>query len=261
MILVRSFDVAVGKMGSPSPIGDYRIECKIVNPTWYPPDHRQPPIPPGPQNPLGKYWLGLNIQGYGIHGNTAPQSIGYPASLGCFRMRNSDIQYLFQLIPTGTLVQIKYQTMNASIDSNYQAWLELYPDIYNIEDREWALLEALNELKWAYQPHRKALNRLLMDLKRPSKLMIPREINIDSNMDGIDGFYWNGDVFVAREILDAYPHAVAGTLPIKTDPVFMDYIAITKTKLFGGFQVDWNEPLNLLKINHYPDQEANAVNQ
>ena len=103
--IYQVFNIAVGKQEKPSPLGEFRVANKVLEPTWYPPDGK-PPVPPGPENPLGKYWLGLNIEGYGIHGNTAAWSIGSPASLGCFRLYNKDIQKLFELVPVGTPVQI-----------------------------------------------------------------------------------------------------------------------------------------------------------
>ena len=81
--LHQTYEVAVGKLDTPSPVGDFRIINKIYNPTWYPPSGGTPVVA-GPDNPLGKYWMGLNIEGYGIHGNAAPNSIGHSVSLRMF---------------------------------------------------------------------------------------------------------------------------------------------------------------------------------
>jgi len=63
-------------------------------------------------NPLGTRWLGLNTLGrrhrlrVGIHGTNDPQSIGHWASLACIRMHNSDVNYLYELVPVGTTVKV-----------------------------------------------------------------------------------------------------------------------------------------------------------
>ena len=48
-------------------------------------------VPPGPNNPLGKYWLPLSAPGYGIHSTLWPESIGHSTSHGCIRMLPEDI--------------------------------------------------------------------------------------------------------------------------------------------------------------------------
>lgn len=101
--IVRVFDVAVGKPTTPSPEGEFIVATRIANPTWYGP---RKVVAPGKANPLGTRWLGLSVQGYGIHGTNAPGSIGKHASHGCIRMRNRDVEALFELVPAGTPVAI-----------------------------------------------------------------------------------------------------------------------------------------------------------
>jgi lipoprotein-anchoring transpeptidase ErfK/SrfK len=52
---------------------------------------------------MGSHRLYLG-DGYGIHGTDAPGSIGRSASHGCIRVRNEDIEVLYQLVPLGTPV-------------------------------------------------------------------------------------------------------------------------------------------------------------
>jgi len=101
--VVKVYDVAVGKPTTPSPEGDFTIENRITNPTWYGP---KKVVGPGAGNPLGTRWLGLSAKGYGIHGTNVPKSIGKAASHGCIRMRNADVEELFELVPTGATVQL-----------------------------------------------------------------------------------------------------------------------------------------------------------
>ena len=53
-------------------------------------------LPPGPNNPVGVAWIGLDKTGYGIHGTPAPEQVGRTESHGCFRLANWDAEYLTQ---------------------------------------------------------------------------------------------------------------------------------------------------------------------
>ena len=64
------------------------------------------PVPPGPNNPLGTRWMGLDAPGVGIHGTDEPASIGYSASHGCIRMQVPDAEWLFDHVEVGTTVYI-----------------------------------------------------------------------------------------------------------------------------------------------------------
>ncbi len=101
--VIRIYRTAVGAPQSPSPVGSYQIINRISNPTYYVPGKV---VPPGPANPLGTRWLGLNLQGYGIHGTNQPKSIGRAASHGCIRLRNQDMEELFHLVRAGDAVEI-----------------------------------------------------------------------------------------------------------------------------------------------------------
>jgi lipoprotein-anchoring transpeptidase ErfK/SrfK len=108
--VVKTYRVAVGMPGHPTPTGAFRIITKQKNPTWNPPDSAwaagMGPVPPGPGNPLGTRWMGLNSPGIGIHGTPAPSSIGTAASHGCIRMRIPEAEDLFDRVFVGTPVEI-----------------------------------------------------------------------------------------------------------------------------------------------------------
>jgi lipoprotein-anchoring transpeptidase ErfK/SrfK len=109
--LVRTFRVATGQAIYPTPAGMWRIVDKQRNPWWYPPTYDEwakglTPVPPGPSNPLGTRWMGLNAPGVGIHGTDAPTSIGYSASHGCIRMQVPEAEWLFEHVHVGTPVVI-----------------------------------------------------------------------------------------------------------------------------------------------------------
>jgi lipoprotein-anchoring transpeptidase ErfK/SrfK len=110
-ILVRTFPVATGQSIYPTPAGVWFIKDKQMNPWWYPPTYDAwakglKPVPPGPSNPLGTRWMGLNAPGVGIHGTDAPSSIGYSASHGCIRMQVPDAEWLFPHVQVGTPVVV-----------------------------------------------------------------------------------------------------------------------------------------------------------
>jgi len=102
--VVKVFDTAVGAPASPSPTGSFTIIQRIPEPTWY---TKGRIVPPGKANPLGTRWLGLSIKGYGIHGTNHPSSIGHNASHGCIRMRNHDVEELFEMVEVGDPVELE----------------------------------------------------------------------------------------------------------------------------------------------------------
>jgi lipoprotein-anchoring transpeptidase ErfK/SrfK len=101
--VLRTFDVAVGAPQSPTPTGTFTIVNHITNPTWY---YKGKVVGPGPGNPVGTRWMGLSFAGYGIHGTNVPNSIGKNVSHGCIRLRNSDIEQLFEMLAVGDQVEL-----------------------------------------------------------------------------------------------------------------------------------------------------------
>ncbi|MDT2047532.1 MULTISPECIES: L,D-transpeptidase family protein [Bacillaceae] len=90
-VVKATYPIAVGKMLSTTPVGDF----VIVN------RH------PNPGGPFGTMWLSLSKQSYGIHGTNDPSSIGKAVSKGCIRMRNEQVNELASIVPNGTGVYIR----------------------------------------------------------------------------------------------------------------------------------------------------------
>ncbi|WP_274855699.1 L,D-transpeptidase family protein [Bacillus methanolicus] len=90
--LVKTYPIAIGKILSGTPQGEY----VIVN--------REP----NPGGPYGVMWLSLSKTGYGIHGTNDPSSIGKAVSKGCIRMYNKDVLELARTVPNGTRVFISF---------------------------------------------------------------------------------------------------------------------------------------------------------
>ena len=108
--LVRTFGVATGQPSFPTPTGLWHVIEKQKNPWWFPPDspwaQGLKPIPPGPGNPLGTRWMGLDASGVGMHGTPDDASIGYSASHGCIRMHVREAEWLYVRVKLGTPVMI-----------------------------------------------------------------------------------------------------------------------------------------------------------
>ena len=103
--IFKTYAIATGKEKTPTPVGKFTVITKIVDPPWYQLNGKM--IPAGdPANQLGSRWLGLSKPSYGIHGTIDPSSIGRNATEGCIRMKNSDVEELFSIIPEGTEVVI-----------------------------------------------------------------------------------------------------------------------------------------------------------
>ena len=102
--LVREYQTAVGAPETPTPIGEFKVVDKVVNPQY---DKDGEHYGPGdPKNPAGTRWMRLD-GAFGIHGTNEPESIGRAASDGCIRLHNEDVEELFDLLVTGSPVVIK----------------------------------------------------------------------------------------------------------------------------------------------------------
>ncbi|MEM5766886.1 MAG: L,D-transpeptidase family protein [Bacillota bacterium] len=93
--IYKKYRVAVGKSETPSPVGEWIIGWKSYR----------------SEDRFGTRFLALNVPwgGYGIHGTNQSWSIGRYASHGCIRLRNKDIEELYEWVPVGTPVRIEDQ--------------------------------------------------------------------------------------------------------------------------------------------------------
>ena len=90
--VMRRYPISPGIEETPTPIGTFKVKEKSKS--W--------------GGGFGTRWLGLNVPwgDYGIHGTNKPDLIGKNVSSGCIRMRNKDVEALYDLIPNGTIVHI-----------------------------------------------------------------------------------------------------------------------------------------------------------
>jgi len=102
--LVAVFPATVGSEEKPTPEGTYKVTSRDPDPNYrYNPDYEfkgvkssKPfTIKPGPNNPVGSYWISLSVgNGYGIHGTAEPSKVGKSESHGCVRLTNWDARFL-----------------------------------------------------------------------------------------------------------------------------------------------------------------------
>jgi hypothetical protein len=109
----KIYAVAVGKPSTPSPVGTFKIERRVANPVYH---HDGRTVLPGPGNPVGTRWMGLNLAGYGIHGTNEPKSIGKAASHGCIRMKKADLEEFYNLVAVGDTVELIGQRNEETAD-------------------------------------------------------------------------------------------------------------------------------------------------
>ncbi|MDD3375205.1 MAG: L,D-transpeptidase family protein [Candidatus Omnitrophica bacterium] len=101
--IVKTYTVSTGENNS-TPVGTFVIETKLIDPVWFKSGAIIPPD--SPKNVLGTRWMGFDIPGYGIHGTTEPEALGQQVTAGCVRMRNDEVEELYDLLPFGTKVTI-----------------------------------------------------------------------------------------------------------------------------------------------------------
>ena len=114
---VDVWPIGIGRAGWSTPEADTTITDRLRNPDWYPPAsirreyekaglHLPVLVPAGPDNPLGRYALKLNLPGYLLHGTNQPDGVGMRVSHGCIRLYDEHIAELFERVNIGTRVQI-----------------------------------------------------------------------------------------------------------------------------------------------------------
>ena len=139
-----TFPVGIGRMDWTTPLGISKVDLKLENPSWYTPlsvrqEYQEegiylaPVIPAGPDNPLGKLAMRLDIPGgYFIHGTNKPDGVGMQVSHGCIRLFPEDIRLIFSLTDIGLQVKIINEPFKIGILGN-QIFLEIH-DTLSPED-------------------------------------------------------------------------------------------------------------------------------
>mgnify|MGYP000883971574 CR=1 FL=1 len=129
---IRLYPVGLGKLSTPTPVGYFSVLTKEENPTWVDPGDSRNTIPSGEGNPLGYRWM--QVWGnYGIHGTNHPESIGGYVSNGCIRMKEADVEEVYDYVNVGTPVEIMYQRIVIDKIKDNMIVYYIYPDGYGYQ--------------------------------------------------------------------------------------------------------------------------------
>ncbi|MBA3029124.1 MAG: L,D-transpeptidase family protein [Desulfobacteraceae bacterium] len=133
--MVKTYPIAIGRESFETPLGVHKVVVLEKNPTWVVPPSAKEAYPkaiypPGPDNPLGDYWVGLSAPHVGIHGTNNPWAIGRRTSRGCIRMYPEHIKFFFNEVNAGTKVEIIYEPVKIGV-RDHVIYLEVHPDMYN----------------------------------------------------------------------------------------------------------------------------------
>jgi lipoprotein-anchoring transpeptidase ErfK/SrfK len=117
--VIAHFPVSIAKKAEKRPVGELHVTVAIREPNYtFDPEvftesaeakelGRKLIVPPGPNNPVGRAWIGLDRPGYGIHGTPDPEKVGRTESHGCFRLANWDALTLLDVVRVGTTVMVE----------------------------------------------------------------------------------------------------------------------------------------------------------
>ena len=116
--LLVHFPCSIAQRVDKRPVGELHVAVIAPNPNYtFDPEifpesseaqqlNHKLVLPPGPNNPVGVAWIGLDKPGYGIHGTPKPEEVGRTESHGCFRLANWNADYLLRLVAVGTPVYV-----------------------------------------------------------------------------------------------------------------------------------------------------------
>jgi lipoprotein-anchoring transpeptidase ErfK/SrfK len=117
--LLAHFPCSIAQLVEKRPVGELHVAVIAPNPnyTFNPEIFPESPeaqqiktklvLPPGPNNPVGVVWIGLDKPGYGMHGTPSPELVGRTESHGCFRLANWNAEYLLKLVWIGMPVYVE----------------------------------------------------------------------------------------------------------------------------------------------------------
>lgn len=142
--LAGHYPVAVGRPDWQTLIGHFTVLSKEKDKVWIVPQSIQEEmrregkpvkkrVPPGPKNPLGRYWLRI-APNCGIHGTIFPASIYTFQTHGCVRLLPDDIHALYDQVSVGTAIEIIYEPVLLARLPDGAVFLEVHPDVYQRSD-------------------------------------------------------------------------------------------------------------------------------
>ncbi len=140
--LASAFPVGLGRPPDwETPTGAFTIKGRVRNPTWHVPmsireemaekgQAVEPTVPPGPDNPLGRYALRTSISGVLLHETIWPTSIYQFRSHACIRVMADHMEKFFQSVRVGTPGEIIYEPIKIALTAEGRIFLEVHRDVY-----------------------------------------------------------------------------------------------------------------------------------
>jgi L,D-transpeptidase ErfK/SrfK len=141
--LATAFPVGLGMPAKEwqTPTGNFIIGRKEKNPTWHVPKSIQREIerkgepvkevvPPGPDNPLGRYALHTSLPGVLIHETIWPTTVYQWRSHSCIRVLPAAMEGFFDEVRTGTPGEIIYEPVNIAVSDKGRIFLQVDRDSY-----------------------------------------------------------------------------------------------------------------------------------
>lgn len=124
-----------------TPVGQFKVIGKRRNPTWHVPESMQwkmemegkpvkTVVPPGPDNPLGRYAIDTSIPKVVIHETIWPNTVYQFRSHGCIRVLPEHIESFFKDVEIGTVGEIIYSPVKIAVSEDGRVFMEVHRDIY-----------------------------------------------------------------------------------------------------------------------------------
>lgn len=124
-----------------TPEGKFKVINKRKNPTWHVPESMQwkmmmegkpvkTIVPPGPDNPLGRYAIDTSIPRVVIHETIWPTSVYQFRSHGCIRVMSENMEKFFKDVEINTPGEIIYKPVKIAVSNEGRVFLEAHKDIY-----------------------------------------------------------------------------------------------------------------------------------
>jgi L,D-transpeptidase ErfK/SrfK len=179
--LEQYFPVGLGRPPSKdsidwsTPVGTFIVQRKVRPPTWYVPasirkemeaQGKSVPevVPPGPENPLGRYAIKISIPGVLIHETNAPASVYKFRSHGCVRVMQEHIILFFEKVEINTPGELIYKPVKAAVSDEGKIFLEVHRDIYSrIKDLKVETMQIIEQLGVSEKVNWKKIETMLRE--------------------------------------------------------------------------------------------------
>lgn len=211
-VKVMTYPIGIGRVGWETPVGEARVVGKAVDPEWYVPwsvqqEHREmgeplpPVVPPGPDNPLGRHVLQLDLPGYLIHGTNKPYGVGMRVSHGCVRLYPENIETLYSLVDSGERVLIVNEPFLAGRQNGelyFEGHAPLEDDSVAPEERLEALFAAMSAATGDFASEQE---------KNYARTIVSDELGIPVRVLRADSFELYGRARIVRNTVEPDPDA------------------------------------------------------